>query len=49
MSDWMKNMPMPYGPLYDRLHQILLAQPTIQADETTLNEIKEARSKCYIA
>jgi hypothetical protein len=35
-------------PLYDRLHTILLEQPVIQADETTLNVIKEARSSCYM-
>jgi transposase len=35
-------------PLYDRLHTILLEQSVIQADETTLNVIKEARSSCYM-
>ncbi|MBE0436477.1 MAG: IS66 family transposase, partial [Methylomicrobium sp.] len=48
MSDWMKKCADALCPLYDRLHQVLLAQPAIQADETTLNVIKEARSKCYM-
>lgn len=48
MSDWMKKCAEALQPLYDRLHSILLEQPVIQADETTLNVIKEARSKCYM-
>ncbi len=48
MSDWMKKCADALHPLYDRLHKKLLEQPVIQADETTLNVIKEARSKCYM-
>lgn len=48
MSDWMQKCADALLPLYDRLHKKLLEQPVIQADETTLNVIKEARSKCYM-
>ncbi|MEL0638935.1 transposase, partial [Marinomonas sp. TI.3.20] len=48
MSDWMLKCSVALQPLYDRLHTILLEQPVIQADETTLNVIKEARSNCYM-
>lgn len=48
MSDWMQKCSTALQPLYDRLHTILLEQPVIQADETTLNVIKEARSSCYM-
>ena len=48
MSDWMAKCSVALQPLYDRLHQILLEQRVLQADETTLNVIKEARSNCYM-
>lgn len=48
MSDWMLKCSAALQPLYNRLHTILLEQPVIQADETTLNVIKEARSSCYM-
>jgi transposase len=48
MSDWMLKCSVALQPLYDRLHTILLEQSVIQADETTLNVIKEARSSCYM-
>jgi transposase len=48
MSDWMLKCSAALQPLYDRLHAILLKQSVIQADETTLNVIKEARSNCYM-
>lgn len=48
MSDWMQKCAAALQPLYDRLHDILLEQPVIQAGETTLNVIKEARSTCYM-
>ncbi|AWX99279.1 transposase [Marinomonas primoryensis] len=48
MSDWMLKCSSALQPLYDRLHTILLEQSVIQADETTLNVIKEARSSCYM-
>jgi len=35
-------------PLYERLKTELLKQPVIQADETTLNVIKEEKSTCYM-
>ncbi len=48
MSDWMKKCADALKPPYERLHQELLKQSVIQADKTTLNVIKEARSKCYM-
>lgn len=48
MSDWMLKCSAALQPLYDRLHTILLQQSVIQADETTLNVIKEARTSCYM-
>ena len=48
MSDWMQKCADALQPIYDRLHHILRQQPVIQADETTLNVIKEARSHCYM-
>ncbi|AWX98948.1 transposase [Marinomonas primoryensis] len=48
MSDWMQKCADALQALYERLHQELLKQSVIQADETTLNVIKEARSKCYM-
>tara|TARA_B110000211_G_C14062793_1_gene546357 strand:+ start:517 stop:2094 length:1578 start_codon:yes stop_codon:yes gene_type:complete len=48
MSDWMKKCADALEPLYNRLLQVLRKQPVIQADETTLNVIKEARSTCYM-
>jgi transposase len=48
MSNWMLKCSVALQPLYERLHTILLEQPVIQADETTLNVIKEARSSCYM-
>ena len=48
MSDWMQKCADALQTLYERLHQELLKQSVIQADETTLNVIKEARSKCYM-
>jgi transposase len=48
MSDWMLKCSVELQPLYDRLHTTLLEESVIQADETTLNMIKEARSSCYM-
>lgn len=48
LSDWMSKCSIALQPIYERLHQILLKQPVLQADETTLNVIKEARSNCYM-
>jgi len=48
MSDWMKKCADALLALYERLYRELLKQSVIQADETTLNVIKEARSKCYM-
>ena len=48
MSDWMLKCSVALQPLYDRFHTILLEQSVIQADETTLNVIKESRSNCYM-
>ncbi|TPE43442.1 IS66 family transposase [Maribrevibacterium harenarium] len=48
MSDWMQTCSKALQPLYDRLKQILLEQPALHADETTLKVIKEDRPNCYM-
>ncbi|TPE43128.1 IS66 family transposase, partial [Maribrevibacterium harenarium] len=48
MSDWMQACSKALQPLYDRLQNILLEQPALHADETTLNVIHEDRSSCYM-
>ncbi|MEP0177769.1 MAG: IS66 family transposase [Paraglaciecola sp.] len=35
-------------PLYDRLHELILSQPVIAADETTLKVVSENKAKCYM-
>ena len=48
MSDWMMKCGALFKPLYKRLHEILLSQPVLQADETTLKVINDERHKSYI-
>jgi transposase len=48
MSDWMMKCAEILKPLYDRLHELILEQPVIAADETTLNVVKEDKAKCYM-
>jgi len=48
MSDWMMKSGALFKPLYQLLREILLSQPVIQADETTVKVINDARAKSYI-
>lgn len=48
MSDWMLKSAKLFEPLYALLHQTLLQQAVIQADETTLKVINDSRSKSYM-
>jgi transposase len=48
MSDWMMKCAELFKPLYDRLHELMLQQPVIAADETTLKVVKEDKTKCYM-
>lgn len=48
MSEWMIKSSTLFKPVIDYLHQQLLKQPAIQADETTLNVISEDKIKCYM-
>jgi transposase len=48
MSEWMIKSSTLFKPIIDYLHQQLLKQPVIQADETTLKVIHEEQSKCYM-
>jgi len=48
MSEWMIKSSTLFKPIIDYLHQSLLKQPIIQADETTLKVIREDKSQCYM-
>lgn len=48
MADWMMKCSELLIPLYNELRKILLQQAVIQADETTLNVLKEDKSTCYM-
>jgi transposase len=48
MADWMIRCAHLLQPLYDRLHELILQQSVIQADETTLKVVKEDKSTCYM-
>ena len=48
MSGWLLKSADFLKALYDKLHQILLQQTVIQADETTLKVIESEKSKCYM-
>jgi len=48
MSEWMIKTSTLFKPIVERLHQHLLKQPVVQADETTLKVINEDKNKCYM-
>ena len=48
MADWMLKSAALFRPLYERLHDILLQQPVIHADETPLTVIHENKTNCYM-
>lgn len=48
MSDWIIKCASLFKPIYDRLHQILLEQRVIQADETTVNVVSDDKVKSYM-
>lgn len=48
MSSWLLKCADLLKPLYDKLHQVLLLQRVIQADETTLKVIESDKNKCYM-
>ncbi|WP_026377284.1 IS66 family transposase [Aestuariibacter salexigens] len=48
MADWVLQCGRILEPLYQRLKQHLLQQAVIQADETTVNVIKEDKTQCYM-
>ncbi|MCU8094341.1 IS66 family transposase [Shewanella sp. SM20] len=48
MADWILKCGELLLPLYDKLCEILLQQAVIQADETTVNVLKEDKATCYM-
>ena len=48
MADWIIHCAELFKPLYDQLHQHLLQQPVIQADETTLKVVDADKSTSYM-
>jgi transposase len=48
MSEWMIKSSTLFKPIIEQLHQHLLKQPVVQADETTLKVIQEDKSKCFM-
>jgi transposase len=48
MADWMMKSAALFKPLYDLLHQHLLTQGVLHADETTLKVINDERVKSYM-
>jgi transposase len=48
MSQWMMKCGILFKPIIDCWHQVQLQQKSLQADETTVNILSEARAKCYI-
>jgi len=48
MSEWMIKTSTLLKPIVKQLHQHLLKQPVVQADETTLKVIREDKTKCYM-
>ncbi len=48
MSEWMIKCATLFKPIIERLHEHLLQQPVIQADETPLKVLKEDKSTCYM-
>ena len=48
MADWMMRCATLFKPLYERLHELILLESVIHADETTVNVVKEDKSTCYM-
>jgi transposase len=48
IADWMMKSAALFKPLYDLLHQHLLTQGVLHADETTLKVINDERAKSYM-
>ena len=48
MADWVLRCASLFKPLYDRLNDVLLQQPVIQADETPVKVVKEDKQTSYI-
>ena len=48
MSEWVIKSSLLFKPIVEHLHQHLLKQPVVQADETTLKVIREDKNKCYM-
>jgi len=48
MADWMLRCADLLKPVYERLHELILEQAVIQADETTLKVVAEDKAKCYM-
>jgi len=48
MSEWMIKCSTLFKPITEQLHQLLLKQSVVQADETTLKVIQEEKNKCYM-
>ncbi len=48
MSRWLLKVSEKLRPIYQRMHDILLEQPMLWADETTVNVLDVDKSKCYM-
>lgn len=48
MSDWVLKSAQLFTPLYEKLTQILLAQPVLHADETVVNVVKSDKTHHYM-
>ena len=48
MSEWMIKCATLFKPIIDILHEHLLQQSVVQADETLLKVLKEDKSTCYM-
>ncbi|GGZ79774.1 IS66 family transposase [Paraglaciecola chathamensis] len=48
MADWIIHCAELFKPLYDRLHQHILKQPVIAADETTLKVVESEKVNSYM-
>jgi transposase len=48
MAEWMNRSATLFKPIIDRWHELILQQPVIQADETTVNVLSEDKAKCYM-
>ncbi|AZL85957.1 IS66-like element ISVsa2 family transposase [Aliivibrio salmonicida] len=48
MADWLIKCSVLFTPLNNELHRILLEQPTLHCDETTVNVLDVEKAKCYM-